>query len=135
MAETSYRRIILGNLDRIYMRLPKDLAGKLNAARHGDDFHFEAFGERCRIHPDGLCLGGMEEDGPRGVVISLYALHAAEGAIRDDPPIAFRELPGSAPYVGAFKSRTEKVLMPFVPEIAEARERIASALSGGPAPA
>lgn len=134
MAETSYRRIILHNIDRLYMRLPGDLDEKLAARRFGDDFHFDAFGERCRIHPDGISLGGLEEDGPRGVVVSLYALHAACEPCRHDPPVSFRDLPGSAPYVGAFKNRTENVLMPFVEDISEARDRLMAGLCGEPAP-
>lgn len=134
MADTSYRKIILKNLDRLYMKLPGDLHEKLDAKRFGDDFHFNAFGERCRIHPDGLSLGGEEEDGPRGVVVSLYALHAACEPILHDPPVAFRDLPGSAPYVGAFKNRTENVLMPFVEDISQARSSIMAELAGGIAP-
>jgi hypothetical protein len=134
MAETNYRKIMLRNLDRLYMKLPGDLPDKLAARRFGDDFHFDAFGEKCRIHPDGISLGGMEEDGPRGVVVSLYALHAVCEPCLHDPPVSFRDLPGSAPYVGAFKNRTENLLTPFVEDIARDRSRLSAGLAGEPAP-
>lgn len=131
---SNYRKLTLMNLDKLYLDLPTDLGDRLGAECEGTDFTFPAFGRTCRLHPDGLSLDGEEEDGPMGIILSLYALHAEPGRPADGSVTAFREFRDSAPYVGAFKTHTENILIPFVESIETARQEIMETLNGVPDP-
>jgi len=125
-----YTEIIRQYLDRLYDPIPEDLAEKLPGRQAGDDFVFPAFGETCRIGPRGIKLGDTDETGPRGVIISLYALQASSAACRLTPYKAFREMPDSMPYVGAFASHTEQVLLGRIDGIEQHAGRITRQLKG-----
>ncbi|MDY6790870.1 MAG: DUF3786 domain-containing protein [Thermodesulfobacteriota bacterium] len=127
---SNYEKIIHDNLDRIYTNLPQDLGLILPANQKGDSFFFEAFGEECRIQPEGIHLGGREETGVLGVLISLYMLNACPETSVLQPLKAFKDFPGSMPYVGAFASYTEKILVPYVHSIEEAQNRIMERMQG-----
>jgi hypothetical protein len=127
---SNYAEIIRQYLDRLYDPIPEDLAEKLPGQQAGDDFVFPAFGETCRIGPRGIKLGDTDETGPRGVIISLYALQASSAACRLTPYKAFREMPDSMPYVGAFASHTEQVLSGRIDGIEQHAGRIIGRLKG-----
>ncbi|MGD9134592.1 MAG: DUF3786 domain-containing protein, partial [Desulfobacterales bacterium] len=107
---SNYAEIIKKNLEQLYSPIAADLADRLPAQQIEDGFILSAFGESCKIGPQGIKLGDTDETGPKGVVISLYALRATHAACQLTPFKAFREMPDSMPYVGAFASRTEQVL-------------------------
>jgi hypothetical protein len=117
---SNYTEIIKKNFNRRYRQTPVDLAERLPARKVGDGFIFQAFGESCQIGPQGIKLGGTDETGPKGVIISLYALQAA--------PVSCR-----MPYVGAFASRAERVLVDQIDEIEQDAGRIAQRLGGAQA--
>ncbi|MEA3231870.1 MAG: hypothetical protein U9Q05_08965 [Thermodesulfobacteriota bacterium] len=50
------------------------------------------------------------------------------------PLKSFKEISDSMPYVGAFTTHTEKLLIPQVAKIKEAVQRITKTLKGGKAP-
>ena len=100
-----------------------------------DGLFFNAFGKVCVIKKDGITLDGLAETGPRGIVISLYALRAADKACTLEPFKAFKELPDSMPYAAAFTNRTEHALTAVVDKLPAARDRITTVLDGGEAPA
>ena len=50
-------------------------------------------------------------------MITLYALHANEDPCLPTPFKAFRELPNSMPYVAAFATHTESLLIPYIDRI------------------
>ena len=126
----NYADIISSNITRFFEDLAVNPNRPVPGTPQGNGFVLEAFGEPCRIHPDGITLGGRKECGPVGIIISLYALHArAEDCIKK-PFKAFRELPGSMPYVGAFAARTENILSPHVAVIEKNGPRIISAFKG-----
>ncbi|MBW2488672.1 MAG: DUF3786 domain-containing protein [Deltaproteobacteria bacterium] len=127
---SNYANIIKGNLQRLYSHLPADLADRLPATRVGDDFLFQAFGDSCRIAPDTITIGDKTETGPAGIVISLYALQATGIACRLAPYKAFREMSDSMPYVGAFASNTERVLMEHIDIIEREAGRIVAQFNG-----
>ena len=95
---------------------------------------FEAFGETCTLAPEGILLGGRKPASVVGVLLSLYALHAGGGPCVEEPFQAFRELPDSAPYVGAFAARTEQALVNHVDRIRDRAARVVEALAGRAAP-
>ena len=126
----NYEKLIHDNLDRLYKNLPKDLGLILPANRKGDSFFFEAFGEECLIRPEGINLGGREEAGVPGVLISLYVLNVGPEPSVLQPLKAFKDFPGSMPYIGPFASYTEKTLVPYVEKIGEEQNHIMEHMQG-----
>lgn len=127
---SNYAEIIKQNLARLYHRLPVDLAEKLPARQAGENYIFRAFGERCRISPQRIQLADKDETGPRGVIISLYALQAQLIPCKLKPFLGFREMPDSMPYVGAFASHAERVLVNRIELIEKHIDRITSCFEG-----
>ena len=132
---TAYAGIIRENLKKLFMRDLDERAGAMGARRDGNRFECNAFGLPCRIAPQGITLDATAEEGPRGIIISLYALHAVSEISVLEPFKAFKEIPNSAPYAGAFANRTEQTLVPAVGRLAALREKIFATLEGAPAPA
>jgi hypothetical protein len=129
---SNYAEIIKKNLEQLYSPIAADLADRLPAQQIEDGFILSAFGESCKIGPQGIKLGDTDETGPKGVIISLYALQASLVSCQLTPFKAFREMPDSMPYVGAFASRTERVLFDQIDAIEQHAERIAERLEGTP---
>ena len=127
---SNYARIIGNNLERLFRRLPPDLASALPGHREEDRFVFNAFGRVCRLGPDDIILGNETQDGVLGILISLYALHVNSKPLKLEPMKAFKELPDSMPYTRAFASHTEQILVDRVPEIEAAAADIVRILDG-----
>ena len=127
---SNYEEIIKKNLQRLYSQLPEDLAEKIPATRMGESFVFSALGESCRITPESIKLEDNAETGPAGIVISLYALQVNMASCQLTPFKAFREMPDSMPYIGAFASHTERVLVDYIEKIELKAERIAQQFEG-----
>jgi len=126
----NYAKIVQQNLDRLYGALPDDLAERLPARQEGKHLAFRAFGEECRIGPDGIELAGRPEMGPVGILISLYCLHVGVEPCILEPLKAYKELPGSTAYAGAFRVRTEAPLAACVPGIERSLAEITQTLDG-----
>lgn len=131
--ENSYAKIVQDNIDRLY-RDCSDRAEAMPAEREGDAFIFDAFGERCRLQPDGIYLESERQTGALGILISLYALHAKAVPCVREPFQGFKDLPNSMPYVGAFSSHTERILVPQVELIREYAPAIVERFHGQEAP-
>ncbi len=132
--DNSYAKIVADNLDRLYGNLPGDLANALPAQQGNDVFIFNAFGEKCRVQPDGIFLSGEKQSGVLGILISLYLLHAKPEACVLEPLQGFKDLPNSMPYVGAFATHTERILIAQVEKIQKERATLARVLQGQDAP-
>jgi hypothetical protein len=132
--ENRYEKLIRENLRRFYAREGQDQATALGAEKAGSSFTFMAFGEDCLIEPARITLSGRHETGPQGLIISLYALHAGPHPPRLEPFQAFKDLPCTMPYHGAFRANSETLLVPHVPEIMKNAEKISLLFRGGDAP-
>jgi hypothetical protein len=130
----NYEVIVQENLNRLYSSLPKDLAQNLPGKQDGDRFMFDAFGERCVVDPKGIRIGDGEQSSVLGILVSLYALSARSDLCILSPLKAFKEFPGSAPYVSAFTKHTEQLLAPHVPKIKESLPRIVDAFKAEKSP-
>ncbi len=130
----NYLKLARDNLDRLYGNLPGDLVDMLPGSKNGSAYSFTAFGRLCVIAPDGITLGGLEPPGVIGILLSLYALNAVSDRPILEPLKAFKEFPDSAPYVGAFASHTEQILVPAVQRIKSKTGVIMERFSGGAAP-
>jgi len=126
----NYDKIIRDNLDLLYKNLPDDLDRLLPGQRQGDQFRLKAFGQSCLIRPDGIYIGDEPETGVVGILITLYAIHAIEDSCRPTPFKAFREFPNSLPYVGAFASHTESILIPHIANIEDNLNLLFESLNG-----
>ena len=127
---SKYAEIINHNLDRLYNPIPVDLAQRLPAEQAGKNYIFRAFGELCQMGPERIQLADEDENGPMGVVISLYALRAQTISCQLTPFQAFREMPDSMPYVGAFTSHVERVLVNHIEQIESHIDGITRHLEG-----
>lgn len=126
----NYQKIIRDNLDLLYKNLPEKLERLLPGQRQQNQFGLKAFGQSCQIRPAGVTIGDKPETGVVGILITLYALHANEAPCIPTPFKAFRELPNSMPYVGAFASHTESVLVPHFERIETNLDPIFKTLNG-----
>jgi hypothetical protein len=126
----TYEKTIQDTLDLLYQNIPENLDQILPARRQGEQFVIEAFGESCVIEPGAITIGETKESGALGILISLYALHANPNACIDSPFKAFREFPNSMPYVGAFATHTEKILIPHIDKIEQGINCIVETLNG-----
>jgi hypothetical protein len=134
MMSNNYAKIVQDNLKKLYENLPSGLAAALPAQQNGDSFLFEAFGDTCEIRSDGIFLGEVQQTDVIGILISLYALNAGLETCLVEPLKAFKDLPNSMPYAGAFVSHTQKILVPYVEKIQISADRIIETLKGCKAP-
>ncbi|MEE4264128.1 MAG: DUF3786 domain-containing protein [Desulfobacteraceae bacterium] len=126
----NYERIVRDNLDKLYQNLPETLDRLLPGKRENNQFCFKAFGQSSLIGPDGIFVDDRPETGVVGILITLYALHANEDPCMPTPFKAFREFPNSLPYVGAFASHTESILIPHIDAIEDNFDPIFKTLNG-----
>jgi len=129
--KTNYQNIINENLYKLFTKPVSDLEGRLKAEKREEHYYLNAFGEECVITPDMIIFSGKPDAGPRGLLVSLYAIYAGTEALRSEPFKAFRELPDSMPFQPAFSVNSEKVLVPYVSLIKEKQEIIREALATG----
>lgn len=130
----NYAKIVQDNLNRLYSNLPKDLAENLPGEQNDECFIFSAFGEKCVIEPSNITLGEEKHSSVFGILISLYALNANSDICIPLPLKSFKEFPDSMPYVGAFTTHTEQLLVPHVAKIKEATQIITETLNGEKGP-
>jgi len=128
----NYQKIIKDNLARLYKNMPDHPEQLLPGEYRNQQLFFKAFGCSCCIGSDGITVGGQPESGVIGILISLYALHAKADPCIPTPFKAYREIPNSMPYAGAFASRTEQILIPHIEAIEDNLELIFETLNGEP---
>jgi hypothetical protein len=127
---SAYAPIIAANLKCLESEEHQHLARRVGGEIAGAGVVFGAFGGICRIDGGGITLDGARQQGPLGVILSLYALHASAGPCVLLPLRAFRELPGSMPYVAAFASHSERPLQPVVEPLVAAWPEVAARMGG-----
>lgn len=132
----NYAAIVQANLESVFQDADalERLAARMPAEIADGGVRFDAFGETCRISPEGVFLNDRPETGPKGIILSLYARHAAPDAMIVTPLKAFKEFPNSGPYAGAFATHTQNLLVPHVDAIENQRAAIVAAMDGGDAP-
>ena len=126
----NYLRIQKEYLRKAWTRPLQELQTCLRAENRDQCLHFHAFGKPCVLCREEILLGGETEIGPEGILISMYASHAATEPVRLEPITSFKELPDSAPYHGAFIANAEQPLVPHVEAIQREQEKILAAFSG-----
>jgi hypothetical protein len=132
--ESNYTGIIRDNLSQLYANATDSPENRLPAVKDGERYLFQAFGDTCVLSPAGITLGGEKITDPRGIIISLYALHAIADPCRLTPFKAYKEFPDTMPYAGAFSTHTEQILAPYTDRIMEKAAIIRERLNGDDAP-
>ena len=127
---SNYEKIIKENLTRIYANPQENLEKALPADREDNAFLFRAFGQDCSLEPEKITMDGRPETGPKALLVSLYATHVTHEPIQLEPFKAFKDLPGSMPYHGAFSANSEQVLVPHVAQIKKDHDVILGVFSG-----
>ena len=127
---TNYEKIISENLSYLFSDPPPDLDICMGAKKRGETLTFRAFGHECCIDLEKVTLSGIPSVDPRGLLVSLYARHASSEEIQIEPYKAFKDLPGSMPYQGAFSANSERVLSSYVPLIKEKTRTIKERFGG-----
>jgi hypothetical protein len=127
---THYERLILANLSEACTASPADLHERIPAGKEGAAYHFRAFGEDCCVTQESVRFSGRPDTGPKGLLVSLYARHVGPESIQMEPFKAFRDLPNSMPYQGAFSANSEGRLVPHVSRIRVRSEQIKTAFGG-----
>jgi hypothetical protein len=130
MNESAYAEIIRRNLQQAFARDPGHLAACLSARLTPQGIALRVFGTEGLLTAEAACLDDAPDWGPRGVVLSLLACRAHPEPCEPLPWRAFRELPDSMPYVGAFRTHAEAILVPQVGALARAAGAIAGAMDG-----
>ena len=133
--KSNYETIIHQNLESLFAGNPQERCLAAGGRMEGRMLALRAFGAECRIAREGIRLDDQAQNGPLGIILSLYALHAVSEPLQMEPFKAFKEAPGSAPYAGAFATHTEQILVPKVAHIMENRKAIIERLDGREAPA
>jgi len=128
----NYEKIIRDNLTRLYKNMPDHLDQLLPGQYQNDQLTLKAFGSSCRIGSDEITVGDKAQTGVIGILISLYALHANAEPCIPTPFKAFRELPNSMPYAGAFAGHAEQILIPHIDKIEANLGLIFETLNGEP---
>lgn len=130
----NYQKLAMDNLHRVLQDPPPDLARRLGAEPGVGGLMLQAFGRRWRLTDP----GPTPEDGAAGSVeallVSIYAGHAFDGPVETAPFLAFKELPGSAPYAGAFIRHAQLALAPHVGAMAERLSDLCGHFNGAPDP-
>jgi len=127
--QDNYAKLVMENLEKVFSGKPDELAANLPAEKHGDAFVFQAFGEECRVSPSGITLGGRTPESILGLLVSLYALQSQSQPCLLEPFRAFKELPDSMPYAGAFMTHTQQVLVPYVEQLENRVDQITAAFN------
>lgn len=129
-----YAKIVEQNIKLMFSDDLPSRAEAMGAEFNGQAMTFNAFGARCRLTTDGVWLDDEQQTGPKGIILSLYALHAITENCRIEPFKAFKELPNSTPYAGAFSSHTEQPLTLLVDRILDNQHSLIDHFDGMPAP-
>jgi len=131
---TNYEKIIRENLRKFYENLSENPGEAFPARQEGEKFYFRGFGEDCCLGPDKITISEEPATEPKGLLISLYAIHTNAQPIQLEPYKSFKELPDSMPYHGPFSANSEQVLTPYVPQIKEKQTAILDAFGGSKSP-
>ncbi len=130
----NYGKIIQDNLSQLYGNLPIDLSENLPGEQVGEQFHFDAFGEKCVIDPKRIILGEGEHSSVIGLIISVYALNANSEHCVLSPLKSLKEFPDSISHVAASAMPTSKLLGGHVGKIKKAKESIVRTFNGKKGP-
>ncbi len=119
-------------LQKAWLRPIDELVAAIPARYEANALHFQAFGEPCEVHREGILLGGEPLRGAEGILIAIYASVVKDEPVQRQPLKAFRQFPGGMGYQAAFALNAEKSLIPYVESIQKKQEELIACFSGTP---
>ena len=117
-------------LKQIYERGVDGLERRLLARREGDEFHFRAFGQDCRLTREGVYMDDVLDSEWAGVLVSIHALNAGEEDVRLYPLQSFKEIGGTIAHGDNWVAYAEKGLIDHVGDIQRDMGKIIAAFDG-----
>ena len=126
----NYEKIVQENLRQLYLKLPIGLSEDLPAEQVGEQFHFDAFGEKCVLDPKLIMFGEEEHSLLLSLIVSVYALNANSKDCVLLPLKSLKEFPESISHVPASAMPASKLLVPHVAKIKNAKQRIIKKFNG-----
>jgi len=118
-------------LKQIYERGVDGLERRILARREGDEFHFGAFGEPCRLTPEGVYMSGELDSDWAGVLVSIYAFNAGEEDVQLYPLKSFREIGGNVATSGEnWVTFAQNELAKHIHHIERFKEKIIATFDG-----
>lgn len=126
----NYQKLAMANLDHVFRAPPPDLADRLGGTPAAGGIALRAFGRNWVLNRREVSAA----DGPAGSVeallISIYARHSHAAPLEAEPFMSFKDLPGSAPYAGAFAVHAQQSLAHHVAALSERLTTVCKAMDG-----
>ena len=126
----NYTKLARDNIKKAWELGINVLEASLPAFRKGGILSMDAFGRKIMLSPEGVFDMDGELVGVIALLISLYTLSANPALPITDPLKAFRELPGSTPYIAAFKANTETAIIKHAYQIPAKLNHILNTFKG-----
>ena len=126
----NYQKLAMANLCHVWRAPPPDLADRLGGMPAAGGVNLQAFGRQWVIDRDGVRAVDGYTGSVEALLISIYARHGQAAPMQAEPFAAFKELPGSAPYAGAFARHAQQSLAPYVAAMAKRLDVLCAALDG-----
>jgi hypothetical protein len=122
--------IQMNNLEKLYGQDVNGLEKRISARREGDEFHFKAFGQSCRLTKNGVYMDDVLDTEWAGVLVSIHALNAGEEDVQLYPLQSFKEIGGTVAHGDNWVAYGEKGLTDHAGAIHGAMDRIIAAFDG-----
>lgn len=126
----NYQKLALDNIAAVFRTPPPDLAHRLGGTPAQGGVDLRAFGGQWHLDRRGVHAIGGRGGSIEALLISIYARHNHPAPIQAAPFIAFKELPGSGPYAGAFSVHAQQALAPHVALMPKRLDVLCAALDG-----
>ncbi len=127
----NYAEIARNYLEKAFGRGLDVLEKALPATAKEKGLVFKAFGKTCKITKEKIFLDDLLEEGPKGVLVSLYAFYTPVDSITTLTTWkSFKDFPGTMPYWEPFRANAEQVLIPFVETIHRNQQKICNHFDG-----
>jgi hypothetical protein len=126
----NYQQLANSNVAEAFHSPPTDLARRLGGQQTDSGITLKAFGRRWVLTPTAVMAENDQGSSVEALLVSLYARHNNSAPMQREPFVAFKELPDSAPYAGAFARHAQLSLAPFVPLMDQRRDDLCALMDG-----
>lgn len=126
----NYQKLAKSNVAHVFHAPPSDLAQRLGGKETDVGIALRAFGKRWVLTSEAVIPENEAVSSVEALLVSLYARHNNTAPMQREPFVAFKELPDSAPYAGAFARHAQLSLAPFVPVMDQRRDELCALMDG-----
>ncbi len=126
----NYQKLAASNMAHVFHAPPPDLAQRLGGKQTDSGITLRAFGKRWILTPTAVTPENDRGASVEALLVSLYARHNNAALMQREPFMAFKELPGSGPYAGAFTRHAQLSLAPFVFLMDQRQDKLCALMDG-----